>query len=389
MERITPGLLALVIGGVLAGVLFLPFVAASYRIRGRVTVARTIQWAALLIAFLALWAYTIFPAPNPDESYRCTTPNLDILFDLRDIIALQAAGDSLFANAALQVVVLNILFFVPIGFLVRTLFGWGVVRAATTGLLLSLAVETTQLTGLWGIYPCSYRLFSVTDLMHNTLGAVLGSLLALLFVRRGAGRTGIAGQPDVPNPRPAHLTAGRRMLGMAADAVLFFSTSAMVGMIIAVVGLATGRTQTNTLEEIAGILIALVVYLTPILLTGRSWGERAVMISVAAGWRPRLLSRLVRASVGVGGVMVISEFVPTIGGLIALAIAVTTVVLVLARRDRRGLGAILAGNTVGMSPRAEGALSDAPGQPPSSVAHPHPTSPDQRGDHAPADEEHR
>jgi len=150
VDRITPGIIAIVIGGIVAVLLFVPFVAASYRIRGRMTVGRSLSWAALLVSFLAIWTYTILPAPALTDDYRCSTPNLNLLTDLRDIISLQQAGGSLVANAALQVVVLNIIFFVPLGFLLRSLFGWGIVRAVVTGFLVSLAVETTQLTGIWG-----------------------------------------------------------------------------------------------------------------------------------------------------------------------------------------------------------------------------------------------
>lgn len=362
MTRIMPGVLAILIGLVLAGVLFVPFIAASYRLRGRVTLGRTLQWIALLVAFLALWAYTIFPAPLPTDDYRCTTPNFDILYDLRDIIAIQQAGESLIANAALQVVLLNVLFFVPIGFLLRTLFGWGIVRGGLAGFALSLAVETTQLTGLWGIYPCSYRLFSVDDLLHNTVGTVLGSLLALLFVRRGS-VTAAAAPAERPAPR---LTAGRRLLGMTADLVLFFSVSAMVGMIISILGLVAGRSETDPLEELAGLLVALVVYLAPILVTGSSWGEMAVMIRVTGGWRPVLLSRLVRAAVGVGGVYAMAEFVPVVGAFLALGVVVATLVLVVARADRRGLGAILAGTAITIATPVRGDETTPRGDEPTS-----------------------
>ena len=46
------------------------------------------------------------------------------------------------------------------------------------GLGLTLTVELTQLTGLWGLYPCAYRQFNVDDLILNALGVVVGFLLA-------------------------------------------------------------------------------------------------------------------------------------------------------------------------------------------------------------------
>lgn len=48
---------------------------------------------------------------------------------------------------------------------------------------LTLAVELTQLTGIWGLYPCAYRQFNVDDLMLNALGVVAGFLLARGFLR--------------------------------------------------------------------------------------------------------------------------------------------------------------------------------------------------------------
>src|SRR5699024_11674021 len=45
------------------------------------------------------------------------------------------------------------------------------------GFLLSLFYEITQLTGVYGIYNCPYRLFYVDDLILNGTGALVGFLL--------------------------------------------------------------------------------------------------------------------------------------------------------------------------------------------------------------------
>ncbi len=81
-------------------------------------------------------------------------------------------------------VLLNVLLFMPLGFFLRVLGGRGIVTAVVAGLGISLFVETTQLTGVWGVYPCAYRLFDVDDLVTNTLGAVLGSAIAAVIVPR-------------------------------------------------------------------------------------------------------------------------------------------------------------------------------------------------------------
>lgn len=343
MDRITPGIIAIVIGAIVAVLLFVPFVAASYRLRGGMTLGRTIGWAALLVSFLAIWTYTILPAPAITDDYRCSTPNLDLLADIRDILLIQQSGTSLIANAALQVVVLNIIFFMPLGFLVRYLFGWGVARAALSGLVVSLAVETTQLTGIWGLYPCSYRLFSVTDLTHNTLGAVIGSLIALALLRR---RQALA--PSVAEPRP--VTVGRRLLGMLSDVLVFSLVSLVAGLgvsLLRVFVIAPGSpTVTDPLETAIGITIGLVVYLVPVLVTGTTIGESAVLLRATGGWRPTVLARLVRAVLGLGGVIVLSELIPVVGDVLSLALVVAIIVTLVIDRERQGLAARAAGQRV-------------------------------------------
>lgn len=340
MDRITPGVIAVIIGSILAVLLFVPFVAASYRLRGGMTVRRTIAWLALLISFLAIWTYTILPAPAITDDYRCSTPNLDLLTDLRDILQINAGGTSLIANAALQVVVLNIIFFMPLGFLVRYLFAWGVARAALSGVIVSLAVETTQLTGIWGLYPCSYRLFSVTDLTHNTLGAVLGSLLALTVLRR---RQALASPAAAPRP----ITVGRRLLAMVSDVLVFTLVSLFAGLLVSllrVLVIAPGSpTETDPAETALGIAIGLAVYLLPVLVSGTTLGESAVLLRVTGGWTPTVLARLVRAALGLGGVVLLSELVPVVGDVVAALLAVALVVGVVADRERQGLAARAAG----------------------------------------------
>ncbi|WP_336627067.1 MULTISPECIES: VanZ family protein [unclassified Microbacterium] len=147
--------------GVLVGTaLFVPFVALSYRRRGRLTLGRSLLWAAALVYFLAL----------------------------------------------------NVLLFLPLGFFLRVLGGRGILVALLVGFGVSLVVETTQLTGVWGLYPCAYRVFDVDDLLTNTVGAVLGSLLALVVPRRMRGPAVVDG---AARARP--VTRRRRLLGMVCD----------------------------------------------------------------------------------------------------------------------------------------------------------------------------
>src|SRR5699024_5596775 len=55
-------------------------------------------------------------------------------------------------------------------------------RAFGLGILLSLFFEITQLTGVYGIYNCPYRIFDVDDLLLNSTGALVGFLLAPILL---------------------------------------------------------------------------------------------------------------------------------------------------------------------------------------------------------------
>lgn len=46
------------------------------------------------------------------------------------------------------------------------------------GFALSLFFEITQLTGIYGIYNCAYRIFDVDDLILNSTGSLFGFLVA-------------------------------------------------------------------------------------------------------------------------------------------------------------------------------------------------------------------
>lgn len=74
----------------------------------------------------------------------------------------------------------NFLLLFPLGVYIRYFFkskrNWW--KAALITFSVSLFFEITQLTGVYGIYNCAYRLFDVDDLLFNTIGGIVGFLLA-------------------------------------------------------------------------------------------------------------------------------------------------------------------------------------------------------------------
>ena len=75
-----PGFLAAVaitLGLVVAVLVFVPFVALSFRRRGGFGAGRFLLWGGALVAVMAIWTYTLLPLPDPD-AIRCAGVNVDV-----------------------------------------------------------------------------------------------------------------------------------------------------------------------------------------------------------------------------------------------------------------------------------------------------------------------
>lgn len=338
-QQVELGVIALVVGALVGLVLFVPFVAISYRRRGGLSFWRFVAWAAALVYFWAIWTYTLLPLPDPD-AIRCTTPNLDILAFVDDIQrAISHPGATLTDPLVLQLL-LNVALFLPLGFFVRVLGGRGVVVTTLIGLGLSLFIETTQLTGVWGLYPCSYRTFDVDDLLTNTLGAFLGSLLAFSVPKR---HRGLARAADADEPDP--VTRGRRFIVMFCDLLGAVIVQLVVAVGVQLVISAFGDRLDNTDAGIADLVgggTAAAVWLVVTLATGRTIGDLAVEMRYSGGPLPEWLARFLRWLGGVGGFLLLG-LLPAPWDLLAVLYVVVAVVLLFATSHGRGLPGLVSG----------------------------------------------
>ncbi len=342
----TLGLLAVGLGVVASVVLFVPFVAVGYRRRGRFSARRALVWSAALAYFWAIWTYTLLPLPDPDTltcARRNTTP-LAFLDDLRDAVARTSGRRDLLLDPAVLQVGLNVLLFVPLGFFLRALGGRGIVVAGMAGLALSGFVEVTQLTGVWGLYPCAYRVFDVDDVLLNTAGALLGSVAALVVPRRhrGAGDPRLAGQP-VPVTRP------RRLLAMVCDWLGFVLVGAAATVAARAVLLYVLDDRDAVLDGpvpgLVGVGVPLAVWLVLTLVTGRTVGDFAVRIRYSGGPLPAVAARALRFLGGIGGYGLLAWW-QSPWAAPSSAFAVLALLAVLATRRGRGLPGLLSGQDV-------------------------------------------
>ena len=146
---------------------------------------RTVAPVLLLFYVIAVLGITLFVRDFDLEKEAILNP-LRKYMNLADAFGkgIRKGGASEFRKClstqehVITEIVLNVLLFVPLGFLVpkvREFFGkWW--RILLLGLALSVTIEVTQLLTHLGC-------FDVCDLVHNTLGAGIGFLLWRSFVR--------------------------------------------------------------------------------------------------------------------------------------------------------------------------------------------------------------
>lgn len=330
------GLVAIVVGFLVAIAAFVPFVAVSYRRRGEMTLGRSLMWLAAVVYAMALWTYTLLPLPNPADMVCAgiqTTPGQFV----SDILDEGIGGPSaLLHNRAFLQVALNVMLFMPLGWFIRHLGGHGVVVATLTGLVASALIETTQVTGIWGMYECAYRVFDVDDLIMNTAGALLGSLVGMLFWNRS--KRG----PDAARPRP--ITAVRRFLGILCDLALSWMVTSGVMIITVGIALLDGRDEMlipATILQVAAVVLPVVIQLISVLAGGVTLGERVVLLRSVPGRMPAALARPLRFLFGIGGFLLLQMWDEPVAGLAMFVLVVVTFIMVFTTRQHRGLACVV------------------------------------------------
>lgn len=287
--------LAVALGVLLLPLVFIPYVAWSFR-RGTVGPGHALLSAGAVVYAMALWTYTILPLPQQD--LVCTdapSPQLIPLAFLGDI----TWGPGLLGDPALHQVLLNIALFVPLGVVARHLFGLSVRWSIALGAALSLLIELTQLTGIWGLYACAYRLFDTDDLLANTAGAALGVLLAPLARR-------VPGQHSRPVDEPAPVRPLRRLTGAAVDLLSVALVGLAASLAVALGYVAVDRPGDELIEladPVASVLAVLVLLLLVPMRWGATLGQRLVFLRpVRTDLAPPRPQQWLRRTVGgVGG----------------------------------------------------------------------------------------
>ncbi|CAH0139367.1 VanZ family protein [Microbacterium foliorum] len=306
-----------IFGGALVFIVTLvPTLLLQIRQFGRVSLRRVLGAAAVSVYAVALAAYTLLPLPaqqrvcSPGGTPIELTPGHSLSDIARETSGL-TLSEALTSFAVLQVV-MNVILFVPLGAIARRYWHRGIVTSIIIGALLSVLIEATQYTAVWGIYNCAYRLADVDDVIANTAGAAIGALIAplLLFWMPSAGT--LRARRDAPRP----VTSVRRWLGMLLDAVLVQICLGVISLVIAALGKITGDAIADGWAAMARglITLALVVLLPASIGSGASVGQRFLWLEPSwPNHKASTLRRWTRASV-IGIPYVLFESLRTLPG---------------------------------------------------------------------------
>ncbi|GAB2652509.1 hypothetical protein GCM10027271_08300 [Saccharopolyspora gloriosae] len=354
IDRVTPAVTAIVFGVLLAVLLFVPFVAREYRWRGDIGVGRLVVVLGFVVHCWALMTYTLLPLPEVSPGFCATdeyAPQLVPLHFLDDVRAASWGAGALVRDQMVGQALLNVALFVPLGMFVRHLFRFGRFGTIAVGFGASLLIESTQLTGVWFLYPCAYRLFDVDDLLMNTAGAAFGLLLTPVLELVG-------GKPPERPLTPRRVTPGRRLLGMACDAAAVTLTGAALhGAAVAVLVLTTGASPSVALPEPARAVLnawlpgALVLLVPTLIGSGGTLGQRAVLLRPALpdGALPGKARLLIRLLFGSGQYVLLIGFADLGPGelnRVAAGFIAGTAIAVWCTANHRGLSAWLTGLSI-------------------------------------------
>ena len=315
-------IVSIAIGLLLSAAAFLPLLIWHYRRYGELAEGRLLWTASCYIYFSALIAYTIFPLPTFTEAFCDAHANHVSLDPLRGFHEIKSSLSAFGITRTLRSWVvleplLNVVLFVPFGFLVRRLTEWSRLRVAALGLGMSLLIETAQFTANFGLAPCPYRVTDVIDLATNTGGTLVGLLLEAITPRLLSKKDYLESRRD----KARKVSKARRLAGMLLDGaylnIVMFLGAAPAWLTIVLTNWGTLETTRhftstqNLLITIASTIAGILGIVIPALLgNGASCGQRIVYLEPSTTAKAPRLIHLLRALVCQGSYVATSLWFP-------------------------------------------------------------------------------
>ncbi len=300
-------LLALLAWPFVALLITIPILVMQYRRYNRLVFWRTASTYLFVLSCLALVSFTLYPMPDTSGAFCAQHHLTPQVVPLQFIADIRTDGTS-----ALLQVAMNVVFFIPLGFFAARLLHLRFWVLAVLGLGVSFTIEVAQLTGVFGLYPCSYRLFDVDDLLFNVIGALLGYGLGWILPKKVYER---AAKGEYTNG--AGLV--RHTVSFLIDGAVVQALSLLATIALYFVMGAGGVASLGQIIQVGAI--TLIFGILPFMQKGRSLGGYFTRMRHDDGKRPvprRMLYYIVRSAF-VAGLMLLS------GGWVFLLVVITVV----------------------------------------------------------------
>ena len=171
----------------IAVIFTIPYLIYNYKKYGSIMSLRLWIIYSFILYMLITYCLIILPLPSAEKAqalrgHHLQLNPLNFIFDIIKNTKIDLNHPksflTIFNNWGFLTTIFNIFMTLPFGFYLRYYFQNNLKQVLIKSFLLSLFFELTQLSGLYFIYQGNYRLFDVDDLITNTLGGLLGFLLA-------------------------------------------------------------------------------------------------------------------------------------------------------------------------------------------------------------------
>lgn len=275
----------------IAFLITLPYMVYQYRKFGSIPWLRTLVVYSFVFYLLCAYFLVLLPLPEDRSAIvpYAQTPQLVPFNFVHEFLAETSfsIGDPSTWLATLRdpyiyEAFFNVLLLVPLGMYLRYYFRRTWWQTLIIGFLVTLSFETTQLTGLWGLYEHPYRLFDVDDLIMNTLGAMTGFWMVGPAMRV---------LPDIrlvnEEAREAGMRASvtKRALSFLIDALIVFAVSLVLLFGVAGSGVADRLIAQEGVWNAAAYGLDLLVLgtffvIVPVLTRGQTLGQKLLRLRI-------------------------------------------------------------------------------------------------------------
>ncbi|MGI5989393.1 MAG: VanZ family protein [Lachnospiraceae bacterium] len=208
---------------VLALLITLPYMLIQYHRYGAVLALRTTIVYSFIFYLLASFFLTLLPLPDPSTLTHNAPVYLNLFHEISEwkqqtgfVFGDSSTYQVAVKNRVLWEMIFNIALLFPFGVYLHYYFRRSFIQTVLMSFLLSLFFEVTQLTGIYHLYPYSYRTFDVDDLFFNTLGGTLGYLFTPLFAFALPSRKEL---DQISVKKSGRITVMRRAAAFAVDAL--------------------------------------------------------------------------------------------------------------------------------------------------------------------------